>query len=81
MNIDIIEIKDHPDGKEIKAVVRSGHLPRPDYNAEETDEQYALRVADIATDIEGFFNLHLGRAKLRQVVDKINIPRVEEYDT
>jgi len=65
----------------ITALVYWRGLPRPNYEKNETDKQYAARVLPIAQDIESYNNLHIGWAELRQDVDKIKIPKVDEYDT
>ena len=79
MKAAIISIKSHPEGAEITAVVYWRHLPPPDYEGKETDEQYASRVASIAKDIDGFSNLHIGWAELKQKPNLMKIPFVEEY--
>ena len=81
MEIQINNIRGHPEGVEITAVVYSRSLPKPHYQDNETDEQYATRVATTAEDINGFCNLHIGWADLKQEPITINIPTVAEYDT
>ena len=66
---------------EIKATVYWRGFPRPNYEANETDEEYAERVKHIAKDINAYDKLHLGWATLTQETDVIKIPTVAEYDT
>ncbi len=80
MKISITEIANHPEGLEIKAIVFARYLPPPDYKENETDEQYAERVKPIAEDMDGFNNLHIGWAELKQKPDTITIPRVNDYE-
>lgn len=65
----------------VTALVYWRGLPRPNYQANETDEEYAKRVEPIAKELESYNNLHLGWAQLSQEVEKGAIPKVEEYDT
>ncbi len=81
MRTQITEIKTHPEGVEVTAIVFWRRLPPPDYAGKETDEQYANRVKDIASDIDGHNNLHIGWAELTQKPDLMKIPHVDEYDT
>ena len=77
----IREIKQHTEGLEVTMIVYWRGLPRPNYTDNETDEQYADRVAPIAKELDGYNNLHIGWATLKQEPDLIKIPTVEEYDT
>jgi Lon protease-like protein len=81
MRTRITQITGHEDGLEVTMVVYWRHLPRPDYEGKETDEQYAERVKGIAKDIDGYNNLHIGWADLTQEPDIMKIPTVAEYDT
>jgi hypothetical protein len=65
----------------VTAVVYWRRLPSPDYQNNETDEQYSARVLPIAKEIESYNNLHLGWAEIKQEVDKVKIPTVAEYDS
>ncbi len=80
MKTSITEIKIHPEGVEIKAIIFSRFLPPPNFKDGETDEQYAERVKAIAEDMNGFENLHIGRADLIQKPEVLKIPKVCEYD-
>jgi hypothetical protein len=82
MKILITEIKDidNASGVQITAFVYWRGLPPPDYQNNETDEQYAARVKPIAEDIAGYSNLHIGRAELLQNAQTISIPKVSEYE-
>lgn len=74
----IIEIKDHQEGREVRAIIHWRNLPPPNEN--ETDLHYAERVKDIAVDIDGYNNLHIGHAELVQEPGKpMEIPKVEDY--
>jgi len=81
MKAKITGIKEHQDGLEVTMVVFRRYLPIPNYQDNETDEQYANRVASIANEIDGFSNLHIGWAELKQEPDILTIPTVNEYDT
>jgi hypothetical protein len=61
-------------------IVSRQYLPRPRFEEQEDNSQYVARVSPIAKDIEGFNNLHCGRATLTQTPELITIPKVEEYD-
>jgi len=78
----ITEIKERgTEGLEVTMVVYWRGFPKPDYQGKETDEQYATRVDSIAKDINGYNNLHIGWAELKQEPHIMKIPTVEEYDT
>jgi len=77
----IKEIKEYQAGLEVTMILHWRGLPRPDYSNNETDEQYAARVAPMARDIDEYNNLHIGWATLEQRLDIISIPTVAEYDT
>jgi hypothetical protein len=81
MRIKISEVKDHPEGYEIKAVVFWRGLPPPDYQGRETDEEYAERVKHLALDITSCNNLHPGWAELTQELWICKVPNVAEYDS
>ena len=81
MRTKITEIKEHQEGLEVTIVVFPRYLPPPNYHDNETDAQYAARVASIAKEIDGYSNLHIGWAELKQEADIIKIPTVNEYDT
>lgn len=81
MQVKITEIREHQEGVEIKAVVFWRGFARPDYSNNETDEEYEKRVWETAQEIEEYRNLHIGFGKLRQAVEKVAIPTVEEYDS
>ncbi len=81
MRTQITSIETHPEGVKITAVVYWRRLPPPQYDKEETDEQYAERVKSIAQDLDGYNNLHIGWAELTQKPDMIKIPTVQEYES
>lgn len=82
MKVHIKSIKDYSDeAVEITALVYWRSLPRPDYENNETDEKYTTRVGSIAKDINGYNNLHIGWAELKQESIDLKMPKVDEYDT
>lgn len=81
MKAKITEVREHQEGLEVSMVVFWRHLPPPNYRDNETDDQYAARVEPISKDIDGFSNLHVGWAELKQEPEIMRIPKVDEYDT
>jgi len=82
MKAKILEIRDQDaDGVTIVAKVYWRGLPRPNYEAHETDKQYEERVKPIAEELDSYNNLHVGWVNLSQSIDLTIIPKVDEYDT
>ena len=79
MNADILEIKETNDGDGVVIVAKVWWRNLPSPKTDETDEQYAERVKDIAEDIASYRNLHIGGAKLEQKPEPLYIPKVDDY--
>ena len=69
MKVKIISIQNQSsECVQITANVYWRGLPKPNYADNETDEQYANRVATVAKELESYENLHLGWAELSQEI-------------